>query len=229
MKKYFIILTVTVGRGMSYKKSMHEKEFASKYMVKLSAADIVFSTTSSRLSGVIKWAAGTPVSHVNLYSDRGKIIESSGSVKESSIHSELENSRCTRLIAFKNTSLKPNTRQSIVKAARKYKGRVWDGEQAIFHGLGTFAAVDVPALRTARLALKRIVVGSLTSMASPKRRQPLMCSTLIVYSYLDAGVKIDMIDAIFSGVDDLFNYCKITRGFQQVFDVSFTETGFTIN
>lgn len=241
---------------MSFKKEVHLKFFA-KYLAQLQPGDIVFTTEDHILSSLIRNIADLPISHCNLYSKPNYLIESSGTVCERYIPDFFHENSFIRMIAFQNPRLTQQQRRAIVKSAESFKGRGYDSMQLMAQGIWALRNRVMPFPEQIELATKRLGVrvttpvldtildfsnnptetikravtdkvnSRLLAVPPPKHRESLMCSTLIVLSYLNAGVKIDMTNAHYMGTDDLYYYCQ--KHFVKKYDISFTENGLTFN
>ncbi len=222
---------------MSFKTSVHLASFE-KSLNQLLPGDIVFTTEDHALSGAIRFLANLPISHCNLYSKPLHLIESSGTVCERHIPSFFENNNFIRAIAFQNPAINMDTRKKIVAAAESFKGKGYDAMQLLAHGVYSLSNNLNPTLQTigslapsVPLAVKRMqtrvatpildfMVGQENAPSVPGRpRQVMMCSTLIAYSYMDAGIDLKLTNAGYMGTDDLYNYCQ--RNMKKVFDVKF--------
>lgn len=216
---------------MSFKISKHLASFE-KSLNQLLPGDIVFTTEDHALSGAIRFLANLPISHCNLYSKPLHLIESSGTVCERHIPPFFENNNFIRAIAFQNPRISAEKRKKIVETAESYKGRGYDAMQLLAQGVAnlnihsmspfskeTTLAAKRYAVRAATPVLDFIVGGDNAPKEPGKPRQVMMCSTLIVYSYLEAGLTFNMSNAAYIGTDDLYYYCE--RNMKKVFDVKF--------
>lgn len=236
---------------MSFKTSKHLKQFE-PYLNRLLPGDIVFTTEDHVLSGAIRFLANLPISHCNLYSKPMHLIESSGTVTERYIPKFFEENNFIRTIAYQNPLLSTHQRKEIIASAESYKGRGYDAMQLLAHGVTSLgnsflqnATVNLgPSIimnshPAVPLATKRMVARGISPILdliagqdnAPKSlgrpREVLMCSTLIAYSYMDAGIDLKLTNPGFVGTDDLFYFCR--NNMKMVFDFSFDENGLTFN
>lgn len=232
---------------MSFSKKFHLRQFQQQ-LNKLLPGDIIFTTEDHVLSGTIRYLTNLPVSHCNLYSKPLHVIESSGSVDEKYIPSFFENNNFIRAIAFQRSAINTQQRKRIIAAAESFKGMGYDGMQLLAQGViklsqlfvsspllsatasGTFSTL-MNMDPSISLAMKRgmargftpildLIGGQSNAPSAPGRpRQVMMCSTLIAFSYMDAGIDLKLTNPGYIGTDDLFLYCQ--RNMRKVFDVAF--------
>jgi hypothetical protein len=224
----------------TYKIRLHESEFFSRYLLNLKPGDILFTTEEHWLSSTIKFIADIPISHCNLITKPNHLIDSAGRVTERYIPPHFEANNFARAIAFQDSRLNQTQRTAIVDTARSFMNIEYDQMQLLAHGLATLSSQITPAALlpdTQRLAVKRfwvqngLVTLDFIETFSPSKtytrtfgkREKLMCSSLIVFSYLNSGVKMNITNPDLLGTDDLYNYCK--KNMVKKFDVVFNERG----
>ncbi|NJM53567.1 MAG: hypothetical protein HC846_09370 [Blastocatellia bacterium] len=224
----------------TYKSKIHSFEFEHRYLSQLKPGDILFTTEEHWLSSAIKMVANIPISHCNLITKSNYLIDSAGRVEERFIPPHFERNNFARAIAFQNPRITSTQRMAIVETARQFMNVEYDQMQLLAHGFATISTRFHPVGLLgdeARLATKRFIVQNglagldFIETFSPtetyKRtfgdRKKLMCSSLIVFSYLNAGVKLVLTNPDLMGTDDLYHFCS--KYMVKKFDVVFNGAG----
>lgn len=146
----------------------------------LAVADIIVSTTSARVSGAIRLATSSAVSHAMVYVGSGRIIEAIGEgVTERSLGDALGGA--TLGVAYRRSGLTFGQSAAIVQYVRQQVGHKYDTSGAAGAGL---RANPVLCIVSGIAACVAAHAGKL------QRQDRFYCSELVLEAYRIAGVPI---------------------------------------
>ncbi len=99
----------------------------------LQPADLLVSTTAASISGVIRKATNSPVSHAMLYLGGGSVIEAIGEgVTERSLSAAIRDA--TLAVGYRVKGLNPAIAPAVVRFARQWVGKKYDALGALGGG-----------------------------------------------------------------------------------------------
>ncbi len=147
----------------------------------LAPADIIVSTTAATVSGVIRGATGSQVSHAMIYAGGGQVIEAigEGGVVNRPLSAALADA--TLAVAYRHRNVGRGNASAIIGFARQWVGRRYDTSGAAGAGI---AGNGVICLAVGIVACAAAKGGKFNN------RDEFFCSELVLEAFRRAGAPI---------------------------------------
>ena len=151
----------------------------------LQKADIIVSTTSAAISGVIRAASGSNISHARLYIGDGYIIEAVGSgVVKTTLQAAMSSDTLT--VAYRRREMSSAIADAVVRFAERQIGKGYDASGAAGAGQASGRGVVISALFPLIGAFS--LGGTIGNYIAPDNR--FFCSELVVRAFQAANAPI---------------------------------------
>lgn len=165
----------------------------------LQPADIIVSTTNHFVSGGIKIATGSVVSHASLYAGNGRVNEAvgddKGGVRNAALYDAINGD--TLAVAYRHRQMTPGAANKIVQFAQNQVGKSYDTSGAIGAGLQ----------KNRGFGLCVILVGVIPCTAArtviKESQTKFFCSELVLAAYKAGGLSVLSIDPSRSVPNDI--------------------------
>jgi uncharacterized protein YycO len=158
----------------------------------LNKADIIVSTTTARVSSLIRWATDAPVSHASIYTGNNTVIEAVGSgVVETPLEDIINDPETSLAVAFRHPATEPlGWQDRAVNYAGAQLGRKYDFlnvvRQPDFRNAAENCNVLFDSDRARRIC--RATVGPVDLLRGAD--SSFFCSELVARAYEQAGVPL---------------------------------------
>jgi cell wall-associated NlpC family hydrolase len=151
----------------------------------LQKADIIVSTTTAKVSGVIRTATGSNISHARLYIGNGEVIEAVGDgVVKTTLRAAMASDTLT--IAYRRRGLDSSTADAVVRFAERQIGKVYDYSGAAGAGQASGRGIIISALFP--LVGSFALGGTIGNYIAPDNR--FFCSELVARAFQAANAPI---------------------------------------
>ena len=151
----------------------------------LQKADIIVSTTSAAISGVIRAASGSNISHARLYIGDGYIIEAVGSgVVKTTLQAAMSSDTLT--VAYRRREMSSAIADAVVRFAERQIGKGYDASGAAGAGQASGRGLLISVLLAPAGAFS--LGGTIGNYIAPDNR--FFCSELVVRAFQAANAPI---------------------------------------
>jgi uncharacterized protein YycO len=158
----------------------------------LNKADIIVSTTTARVSSLIRWATDAPVSHASIYTGNNTVIEAVGSgVVETPLEDIINDPETSLAVAFRHLATEPRGWQDrAVNYAGAQLGRKYDFLNVVRQPDFRNAAENCNVLFDSDKARRvcRAAVGPVDLLRGAD--SSFFCSELVARAFEQAGVPL---------------------------------------
>ena len=154
----------------------------------LQKADIIVSTTSAAISGVIRAASGSNISHARLYIGDGYVIEAVGSgVVKTTLQAAMTSDTLT--IAYRRREMSSAIADAVVRFAERQIGKGYDASGAAGAGQASVRGLVITTLFPLGPLVGAFAIGgTIGNYIAPDNR--FFCSELVVRAFQAANAPI---------------------------------------